>query len=385
MQLPLYSRYGKPVITGFILCSVSALPSYAAPSLHMYVFDDDAITSKSAPQSTASSDSGLKIHVFNHQSNTTNQKTGHVTDTVIHPTQIESSPPPPLLYKKAEAYIKTGYRRDELDWSVAGSSGTPNILSELQWRNIEMATVTIGSDFYIGDHWLANLEFTYGRIFDGENQDSDYLGDNRTQEFSRSNNNADEGDAYDLNASVAYRIPFNSNKQIELRPALGVSYHAQNLKAVDGYQTVSALPGFTPPVGPFEGLDSSYDATWFGPWVGVQTLFGQGNDLQLDLGLKYHYAFFDATANWNLRSDFAHPVSFEQKANGHGWTLEAGMLYELSPKLSVGLDFRYRDWIADRNGEDTIFFSDGNEQSADRLNNVNWRSFTANVELNYDF
>jgi Protochlamydia outer membrane protein len=37
----------------------------------------------------------------------------------------------------------------------------------------------------------------YRRIFDGENQDSGYAGGDRTLEFSRSNNNSDEGNMLD--------------------------------------------------------------------------------------------------------------------------------------------------------------------------------------------
>jgi opacity protein-like surface antigen len=306
----------------------------------MHVFDAPAASKSSIVESQASE---LKMYVFKHASNKRVPAMSNPPTNVVKPAAVDNQQTIPALYRKAEVYLKTGYRRDDLDWSVASSVGTPNILSELQWRDIEMATVTVGSDLYWGEQWITNLEFSYGRIFDGENQDSDYLGNNRTLEFSRSNNAADEGDAYDINASLAYRLAFDSMRSIELRPTLGLSYHAQNLKAVDGYQTVTDF-GFPVPIGPFEGLNSSYDATWFGPWLGMQALFGQESRLQLELGLQYHYAFYDAQANWNLRSDFAHPVSFEQEAEGHGWVVEAGLLYELSSKLSVGFDFRYEDW-----------------------------------------
>ncbi len=42
----------------------------------------------------------------------------------------------------------------------------------------------------------------YSWIFDGENQNSDYAGDDRMLEFSRSNNNSDEGNMLDASFGI---------------------------------------------------------------------------------------------------------------------------------------------------------------------------------------
>lgn len=286
-----------------------------------------------------------------------------------------------LAYDKANIYLRTGYRQDKLFWNIGTNSGFPNILSELKWENIEIATLNFGASYALDQSWLLNLDAVYGRIFDGDNQDSDYLGNNRTFEFSRSNNGADEGDVYDISLSAAYKIPFN--QFIELQPELGLSYHAQNLKMVDGNQTLSAH-GWNTPLGPFSGLNTTYDATWFGPWVGWSTLIKPAENLTFNFGFEYHHISYDATANWNLRGDFAHPESFTHKADGYGWITRLEGLYKYSPKLTFDIALNYQEWLANENGVDKVFLADG-ASSIQPFNEVKWRSYGFSLGLNYDF
>lgn len=349
----------------------------------MHVFDTPA-TTKITNREPQSSD--LKMHVFKDAQNKRVQAASNPPTIVVKPASVDNQQPQPALYRKAEVYLKTGYRQDELDWNTGMFTGTPNILSELTWDNIEIATLNAGTTLFFKDRWLTNLDFTYGRIFDGDNQDSDYLGDNRTFEFSRSNNGSDEGDVYDISAHVGYRIPLTQydGPYVELRPLVGLSYHAQNLKMVDGYQTVSNF-GFPVAVGPFEGLDSSYDATWFGPWLGLESLLEANNKLAFTVGLEYHYAFFDAEADWNLRSDRAHPVSFRHEAEGYGWVGRVSGDYQLNDRTSLNLTLNYQSWKADRDTKRIVYAADGTSSEPVALNEVNWDSFSASIGIKYDF
>ena len=365
--------FRKGLISIAILNAI-ALPSMAAPQLQMHVFEQ-----AETQQPQVDNQSGLKMHVFTHgqQQVAANSKPNKNTK----PSQ-QRAEQPVFAYEFADTYIRGGYRRDKLDWSIAGLNGTPNILSELTWDNIEIATISTGTTLLLDERWLVNLDFTYGRIFDGDNQDSDYLGDNRTLEFSRSNNAAEDGDVYDISVSTGYRWqPNTTNVKTEIRPLIGLSYHAQNFQMTDGFQTLSAPPQGLP-LGPFPGLDSTYDATWFGPWLGVDSVFKFDERFQLDLGLEYHYAFFDATANWNLREDFQHPESFTHEAEGYGIIARFGGQYQLHSDLTLGLSLDYQDWTADRNGEDKVFFSNGAELTT-KLNDVSWRSYSINFGLNF--
>jgi hypothetical protein len=332
-------------------CSV-----WSAPALQMHVFEENE------PED-------IKTHVFTN--------TRSYSPAPSHAATTD----PSLTFQTANVYFRTGYRQDTLIWNIGTNGGLPNIISELKWENIEIATLNFGASFYVTPQWLLNIDAVYGRVFDGDNQDSDYYGNNRTLEFSRSNNNADEGDVYDISVSAAYKIPFN--EYIEFQPAIGLSYHAQNFKMTDGYQTVSDF-GFGVPLGPFSGLNNTYDSTWFGPWMGWAAIFKPSNQLKFSLDLEYHYVDYDATANWNLRTDFAHPESFTTETNAYGLIGRLEGIYQYSPSLSFDLAVNYQHWSSNEPGKIKFFYPDSTS-STQPFNEVKWRSYGISLGLNYDF
>lgn len=295
--------------------------------------------------------------------------------------------------------LKAGYRIDQFDWNIAGNNaGTnPNILSELTWEDLEIYQVQLGSSLTIGNrqrlarvHLLGMLG--YGSIFDGENQDSDYAGDNRTLEFSRSNNSADNGSVFDF--SVGGGPEFGrQNDKWRITPLVGFSYHEQNLQMTDGNQTVSeqliADDFFSPDqvtlpsLGSFAGLDSRYHSEWYGPWLGLKLIFQPVDRWQLSGNLEYHWADYYGEANWNLRSDLAHPVSFKHWADGNGLILGAGVKRDFKKVWSFDLSMNYQNWQTD-SGTVIVYLSDGT-RGGTRLNEVNWESFSVMAGLTRRF
>ena len=314
-----------------------------------------------------------------------------------------------------EFYIDGGYRQDKLDWNIASSGQiildiprtNPNIISELNWDNIEIATIELGASMRLPSNFIFDAKFAYGQVFDGENQDSDFLGDNRTLEFSRSNNNADEGSTIDLSMSLGYQLDFgviDSTPIVSFIPKVGYSYYAQNFKMTNGYQTVSRPDyidyvndrnrafdpnaeelDFGPPnLGNFGGLDSSYEGSWHGPWAGIDSQINIGKYVSLLGSFEYHYAFYEATADWNLREDLAHPESYTQEAEGTGFNISLGSEVRVNDALRISLSVDYKKWDADKNGS-TTFFGSGGGIGETFLNEVNWESMGANVGLQYQF
>lgn len=293
-----------------------------------------------------------------------------------------------------------GYRVDQVNWSIAGNyAGTnPNILSELTWDDLEILQLQAESGLLFGnrrrDGYLYHLRgmLGWGSIFSGDNQDSDYAGDNRTLEFSRSNNNADDGDVFDFSAAAGLQFS-SSDATFQLTPLVGYSYHEQNLEMTDGLQTVSDQaiandffgPGVVvlPPLGPFPGLDSSYDTEWYGPWLGVEMTYQVSERLKLLGNIEYHWYDFEGTANWNLRDDLAHPVSFEHFSDGTGLAFGLKFLGELTRNWSGSLELDYRDWETDA-GLDVVYDASGS-RSGTRLNEVGWESFSVLVGLTRSF
>jgi hypothetical protein len=294
--------------------------------------------------------------------------------------------------------IDIGYRTDDIDWNIAGFTPTiflipplqgvyVNILSELSWSNLEIFQMEFSLERRIQRKYKIRGTFAYGVIFDGENQDSDYAGNNRTFEFSRANNSADDGSTSDVSIGFGYNFSFLSDA-IGLTPLIGFSYHSQNLTMTEGVQNVSDF-GWPSALGPFPGLNSSYDAKWYGPWVGLdlnaRIYKRDGTSLAHEIlfGIEYHWANYHAEANWNLRTDFDHPKSFEHEADGSGIVFWAGYNYFFNPQGSLNLSGKYQEWQTDP-GIDRIFFSNGTVAET-RLNEVNWESYSLMLGATFRF
>jgi len=157
---------------------------------------------------------------------------------------------------------------------------------------------------------------------------------------------------------------------------LGWSVHRQNLRIRDGFQTI-------PATGAFSGLNSKYDAEWTGVWLGFDADVATESAMRFFLNFAYHFATYTAEADWNLRTDFAHPVSFRHDATGYGLDLGGGVEQRITDDLTLAGKISYRKWKAD-NGTDTTFFAAGTS-SVTRFNEVNWQSFAFRLDTVYAF
>lgn len=289
----------------------------------------------------------------------------------------------------AEAGVSTalelGYRVDNLSWNIASDTTgqtTPNVLSELSWSNLVIPQARFKFEGH-GDnevHLFGSV--AYGRMRSGDNQDSDYILDNRQGEFSRSNNRAG-GNVADGSLGVGVTLLKSSDdgRIMSLMPIAGYSLHRQNLTMTDGNQTIDMLND-PPNLGTIPGLDSSYDARWQGGWLGFRLMEDDvPRGLRVGFDIAYHKIQYRAEANWNLRTSFAHPKSFDHHAEGNGWTASLNAAARLTSNLDwlIGLD--YGAWIAS-NGVDTVYPSDSTLlPQATRLNEVSWESLAINMGL----
>lgn len=277
-----------------------------------------------------------------------------------------------------------GYREDKLDWNIAGdtSGNNPNILSELTWDDIEIYQVKFEGRIVWPHRIALRGSVAYGWIFDGDNQDSDYLGDNRTFEFSRSNNNTEDDDVWDASVAVGYPFRFGKTVIGTVTPLVGYSHHEQELNITDGYQTI-------PNLGPFPGLDSSYDIEWEGPWIGIDLHFKAAelksfaHRFETYVTYEYHWTDYDAEGNWNLRDDLDHPKSFNHDTDCDGFIIKAGFDFRFNRHWALNVNFDYLDWSTDA-GTSKVFFANGTEAKT-RLNEVNWTSWSWMAGLSFQF
>lgn len=285
--------------------------------------------------------------------------------------------------------LHAGYRVDTLDFNLAGNlaGANPNILSELTWDDLEIYQVGVAGKVAVGNKKVDYLtciraSLNYGWIQDGRNQDSDYLGDNRTLEFSRTNSLTADDHVWDASIGIGLQRKFHQ-KRLAIALLGGYSYHEQNLRLTQGRQTISPSPEVIP-LGPIAGLDSTYQAGWRGPWAGIDLEFSPFPRFSLLGTFEYHWALYKAEADWNLRQDLAHPLSRRHEASGaRGLLFKATGRYFLTGRWALDLSASYQDWEA-KNGTDTIYFADGST-TAVKLNQVHWQSSTAALALVYRF
>lgn len=273
--------------------------------------------------------------------------------------------------------LRMGYRVDDFDWNIAGdiTGENPNVLSELTWSDVEIYQMKFYNVTMIPRMLYFRGALAYGWIFDGENQDSDFYGDDRTLEWSRSSNSGNNGEVFDASLGIGYPFTFGKGK-FRLSPLLGYSYHEQRLRITDGYQAI-------PPLGPFPDLDSTYETEWDGPWLGLDIVFQLNQKHSIFAAFEYHWADYYAVADWNLRDDYAHPKSFEHETDGTGIVVSAGWTYLLHGGWGLDITIDYQNWSTDP-GIDRVFTAAGTTAET-RLNEVNWESFMAMMGLSYHF
>ncbi len=294
---------------------------------------------------------------------------------------------------EGQAGLELGYRKVDLYWNIAGNHRgcCPNVLSELAWSDVQAVQIKGYFNLIFSKHITLESRAAYGTILTGDNQDSDYISNNRTGEFSRSNNDASGGELTDLSVGLRFLLGRTEGKVVSrgvwVYSKMGYSYHEQNFVMREGYQTLSVdVPEYDlypPPVGPFAGLKSSYETVWRGPWVGLAAEFALSESDFLSVEYQFHLAEYIGVGNWNLRSDFEHPKSFEHRADGVGHILDIVYKRQLSKTWGMGFGLLIENWKTDE-GDAKYFYSNGDRGST-QLNEVIYSSSTLSFKADYTF
>ena len=263
-----------------------------------------------------------------------------------------------------------GYRLGGLRWNIAGDLyGTnPNILSELTWSYLQVYQIERLSEILVNDV-VFRMSVGYGWVTAGDNQDSDYNLDDRTDEWSRSYSDARGGFLFSGSAALGYRFRL-WDEHLTLKPLLGLAYNQQAMVMTDGVWVI-------PPTGPVAGLNSRYVAHWGSMWTGAAIDAEIAERLSLGVVLAVHGAAYIALADWNLRPDFAHPVSFIHRAFGLGVEGEISLDFVINQWWVLKCSFGIEYWEAGP-GLDITFRNDGS-YLVTRLNEVVWRSMTFSI------
>ena len=273
--------------------------------------------------------------------------------------------------------LDSAFRRDDFNWTIAGDSNgqNPNVLSELDWTKLNIISTGGAAEFTVHDHWHLRFGGSYGWIISGNNRDSDYLFDDRQGEFSRSRADT-RGEVIDAEAMIGYDFKMMRGR-MTLTPWLGFSFHKQELNDRCGVQEIDLLSG---DLGAFPGLDSKYEADWYGAVFGLEAKVNLFTNWRLTGGVRYELQSYTAHADWNLRSDLD---GFSHTAKGSAWLLHTGVEWDFQPGWTLALSGFFGVATAGHGTDDTTF--SGGSHIATRLNEVRWRTVGVQTALTYRF
>lgn len=270
--------------------------------------------------------------------------------------------------------VSIGYRKDSFSWSIG--SEEIDYLSEIKWSDVKSRYLKISGAANMPNDWYVEGYYGTGAIFSGDAKDIDYSEVNR-QEVSIYSKSRARGNADDISFSIGKRIDSDKKDSFAtVLPLLGYSVHRLSFVMTEGMQVV-----------PFEtellGLHNFYDARWMGVWAGGEATFSPASRFSLDVRMEVHNVNYSAKADWNLRSDLSHPVSFRHEADGKGKVFSVKGNYECSPHLWLSLSLAYQKWKTFP-GIDTTYYSYGVEDTF-VLNPINWRSHLYSIGISYRF
>jgi hypothetical protein len=253
-----------------------------------------------------------------------------------------------------EATVVGGFQSMNLHWSIAGNSAgqSPNIYSELKWRRVNGASAQAAVRYGMGRRWIFFAEGSRMFTSAGRVSDKDYSGDNRSGVLYSGDFSGSGGYGFFVGAGAGYRLWSGSG--FELVPSAGYAVSGQHLTITD-------------PGGYFDFLNSTYQTSWYGPFVRVSADWKPGR-WRVRGSVTYHQVSYRAKADWNLIADFDHPVSFRHRADGFGIEGELGAGYRVYRGVEVFLAMSGNAWETGT-GIDELYRSTGPSQQT-QLNEV---------------
>lgn len=261
--------------------------------------------------------------------------------------------------------LTTGFQRDDFQWSIAGNRNgtTPNILSELIWSDLKGSSLKLKAELPIWEKFLLLIDYRHAFLLSGKVNDSDYAENNRTNPTFQKDFLSNKGTAMFYTIAAGYKIKL---EKILLKPVVGFSHNAQTLYLQDE-----------------KTLNSSYQTRWQGFMIGVGLVYPGLDILVLESDLTYHQVDYKATANWNLVSYFARPLSFRHRANGFGIMGSFKTVFLPGRKFQPFIGYEFECWRTGA-GTDELYYASGNN-AITKLNKVNRRSTNLVAGLNFRF
>ncbi|WP_164112932.1 MULTISPECIES: hypothetical protein [Sphingobacterium] len=258
------------------------------------------------------------------------------------------------LIKKIE--LNHQYSLSSFDWSIAGNQNNPNVLSELNWRNLRSYGVQANIAMQVSKVIRPLFSIVIEKNFKGIASDIDYAEDDRVG--IRYQKDFDSKAGYYSRLSLLHPITECGNFLV------GLSSSFQKLNLF--HENI--------------GQSSFYRAAWFGlEGKSTNTIY---NKRRFSVYLDNHIRLsrYIAKANWIGRADLKQPDSFMHYTYTGELQSSVRFLYRLCRNLSLGGGglFQFQKSLK---GYDLLFFSNG-DVAKTQLNGVNGRRLTCFLSIN---
>lgn len=251
--------------------------------------------------------------------------------------------------------LGVGYRWDNLEWGAAVGSELFNVKIEdddslllsggFRWSN--------DSNVYIRG------KVDVGVFQDGDGEIATYdAGPPITRE--KYFTDTDDGGLLDASLGVGYRfdVPLQSSASfLRVMPLVGLSYHRQEFDLTD--------------------FASTYESTWFGPWIGLDLELILDKQHSLLASVEYHWMDFEGDG------DFGNAFQYEQDADGDGFAASVAYKYTISPQWYWTIGFQYSKFETDSG--DWLFRSPSNVIVGVGLDEVEWESYAFMIGIGFKF
>src|SRR5690554_1539330 len=151
---------------------------------------------------------------------------------------------------QVQVWFSPGYGKGELSWNIADPSGSPDVLSQLDYTDLKLVTGELGAHLEYQQIPQARLilesSLLFGSIRQGDAQDRDWFGDGRSDLVSQSTAEINDDHIGRFSLAVGYQVPITS--WLSLSPMMGYDYQEQKLNFINGVQVVSVPhEDFRPP------------------------------------------------------------------------------------------------------------------------------------------
>jgi len=276
-----------------------------------------------------------------------------------------------ILWKDSISQIELDYSlrskisTENLSWNIAGNSGgeSPTILSELLWEDNMRIGGDMSLEIKLKKRLIAAISYSYSNTISGRVTDLDYSEDNRKG----------------ITSNETYKSNIG-NDQI-YRLSLGYSFY-KNQNELSLFTVLQLRDSRFSLIDKLKDLYSRYDNRLLGAGVGASLTIPFADHIELNAKSQISFNQYDAKANWNLRSDFAHPKSFVHDVTVFDFDSELKFSYQIANHFKLGFFAGFSQYSNIGNGVDKLYYNDGNI-SFTRLNEVKSKSLYGGLSILY--